>query len=215
MKNFNKKLLYLGLSFFMAFILWTALVCVIDVSAVGPTGSLVGFSRMNVLFHDITGLNMDLYTITDWLGLVPVATVLGFAVLGVTQWIKRKKLKLVDYSIFVLAGFYVVVIAIYIFFEVCVINYRPVLINGVLEPSYPSSTTLLTMTVMPTAIIQLNNRIKSIFVRKIVSFVIVAFVVFMVVGRLFSGVHWVSDIIGGALISAGLVSTYCFVSKLR
>ena len=89
-----------------------------------------------------------------------------------------------------------------------VINYRPVLIEGYLEASYPSSTTLLVLCMMPTAKMQLDGRIKNPAVRKIVGLAIVVFTVFMVVGRLVSGVHWITDIAGGVLLSAGLVMLY-------
>ena len=99
-------------------------------------------------------------------------------------------------------------------FEIVVINYRPVLIEGILEASYPSSTTMLVMCVMPTAVMQFNSRIKSKALRNIVAATIIAFIAFMVIGRLVSGVHWFTDIVGGALLSAGLVTMYYSVSKM-
>ena len=158
---------------------------------------------------------MSLYTITDWLGLVPFGIVVGFGTLGLIQLIKRKHLSKVDYSILALGGFYIVVMAVYVLFEVFIVNYRPVLIGGVLEASYPSSTTMLVMCVMPTAIMQFNARIKNETLKRCISCAIIAFIVFMVTGRLISGVHWFTDIIGGALISAGLVLMYRYVSGLE
>ena len=100
------------------------------------------------------------------------------------------------------------VIAVYVLFEYVVVNRRPVLIDGYLEASYPSSTTMLVMCVMPTAIMQLRSRIKNGMLRRVIVGVITIFIAFMVIGRLVSGVHWVTDIIAGALISAGLVVAY-------
>lgn len=157
---------------------------------------------------------MTLYTITDWLGLVPVFFALGFAILGLVQWIRRKHICKVDANLLILGGFYLAVIAAYLFFETNVINYRPILINGYLEASYPSSTTILVMCVMPTAVMQLNIRIKNPSLRHCAAFAIIGFIVFMVVGRLISGVHWFSDIIGGALLSTGLVMLYRFFCNL-
>ena len=191
-----------------AFALWTIAISLIDVQAIGPQGSTVGFATLNSMVHKLTGVHMQLYTITDWLGLVPVAFIFGFALLGLIQWIKRKHILKVDGSILVLGGFYMVVMAAYLFFERFVINYRPVLIEGFLEASYPSSTTLLVMCVMPTAMMQLCARIKNRILKRCVAVAIAAFIVFMVVGRLVSGVHWLTDIIGGALLSAGLVMMY-------
>ena len=135
-----------------------------------------------------------------------------FALLGLVQWIKKKSILKVDLNILVLGGFYIIVIFFYLFFEEVVINFRPVLINGYLEASYPSSTTLLVLCVMPTALMQLNLRIKNSLLKKVVKTVIIAFIAFMVLGRLISGVHWITDIVGGALLSCGLVLLYKFFS---
>lgn len=191
-----------------AFVLWTVAVRIMDVQAIGPLESTVGFAALNRFVHECTGVHMHLYTITDWLGLVPLCFIVGFAVLGLQQWLQRKSILKVDFSILVLGGFYLVVMGVYILFEKFIVNYRPVLINGFLEASYPSSTTLLVMCVMPTTSMQLNLRIKCKPLRKCASFAILLYTGFMVIGRLISGVHWFSDIIGGILLSAALVMMY-------
>ena len=204
----KRKNFYIGLGLLVLFIIWTVALHFVDVGAIGPQGSSVGFATLNKIIHNITGVHMSLYTITDWLGLVPICFIMGFGVLGLCEWIKRKKLFKVDYNILVLGGFYIIVMIIYIFFEMFVVNYRPILINGYLEASYPSSTTMLVMCVMPTAIMQFNTRIKNSIFRRCVAFIITAFIVFMVIERLVSGVHWFSDIVGGAMLSSGLVMIY-------
>ena len=204
----KKKKFCIALGLLGAFALWTIVISLIDVQAIGPQGSTVGFATLNSMVHKLTGVHMQLYTITDWLGLVSVAFGFGFALLGLAQWIKRKNILKVDRSILILGAFYIVTLAAYLFFESYVINYRPVLIAGYLEASYPSSTTLLVLCVMPTAGMQLQGRIKSHALRKVVTVAITAFIVFMVAGRLVSGVHWLTDIIGGILLSAGLVMIY-------
>ena len=208
MKKQSKRNFCTALGLLGAFVLWTAAVSLIDVQAIGPQGSAVGFAAVNRFVHNLTGVHMTLYTLTDWLSLVPFSFVVGFGVLGLLQWVKRKKLLNVDRSILTLGGFYGVVMAAYLFFEVYAVNYRPVLIEGVLEASYPSSTTMLVLTVMPTAIMQLSTRIKNRVLRQTVISIIVVFIVFMVVARLVSGVHWFTDIVGGILLSAGLVMMY-------
>ena len=213
MKKKNRKGLIVGTVLLVAFVLWTVAVKFIDVQPIGPEGSVVGFATVNRFVHELTGANMSLYNITDLLGLAPLGFVMGFGTLGLVQWIKRKHILKVDYSILVLGGFYIVVMAVYVLFEMLTLNYRPVLINGVLEASYPSSTTMLVMCVMPTAIMQFNERIINSVLRRSVSIVITAFVAFMVIGRLVSGVHWFTDIVGGALLSAGLVVLYYSVSS--
>ena len=204
----NKTNLLTSIALFIAFALWTALICIVDVSPIGPNNSMVGFATLNKAVHSLTGVNMTLYVITDWLGLVPIITAFCFAVLGLIQLIKRKSILRVDRSIIALGIFYIAVITTYILFEYVVINYRPVLINGYLEASYPSSTTMLTLTVMITAIMQLQDRIKNNALKNAITLIIALFTAFMVIGRILSGVHWITDIIGGALISAALITLY-------
>lgn len=208
MKRKMRKSLGVSIGMLLAFALWTALVCLVDVKPIGPEGSFVGFATLNGYVHGLTGVNMWLYDLTDWLGLLPIAVVFGFAILGLVQWIGRKSILKVDRSIIVLGVFYAAVFAVYLLFEIVPVNYRPVLIEGILESSYPSSTTMLVMCVMPTAIMQLRSRIKGKTAKTCVTAALIAFTAFVVIGRLMSGVHWASDIIGGALISASLVSAY-------
>ena len=213
MKRKSRILRLIGVSLLASFVLWTVLVCFVDVRAIGPNESSVGFATLNGYVHNLTGVSMLLYLVTDWLGIVPIAVAVGFAVFGLVQWIKRKSLFKVDRSILVLGGFYIVVFAVYVLFEFYVINYRPTLIDLYLEASYPSSTTMLVTCVMSTAMMQLRARIKNKIFNRCVMLMIAAFTAFMVIARLVSGVHWVSDIIGAVLVSAGLVITYASVSE--
>ena len=208
MKKENKPIFALGIGLLAAFGLWPLAVCLIDVQPIGPDGSAVGFAALNGFLHRLTGVHWWLYTLTDWLGLIPLAVAALFGLLGLCQLIRRNSLWQVDGSILVLGGFYVAVIAVFLLFEKCIVNYRPVLIEGVLEASYPSSTTLLTMCVMPTAALQLRSRIHKPGLRTALIAAIWLFTALMVLGRLISGVHWFTDIVGGALLSAGLVTLY-------
>lgn len=213
MKKTKGKLLGIAGMLLTAFVLWTLAVQYIDVQAIGPNGSSVGFAALNGWVHDLTGVHMGLYVLTDWLGLVPMGFVLGFAVLGLVQWMRRRKLFRVDHDILVLGGFYLLVLILYLVFETVAVNARPVLIDGRLEASYPSSTTMLVLCVMPTAMMQLRARIRNTKVRTIVLTILAVFTACMVVGRLIAGVHWFTDIIGGVLLSAGLVVLYRAVEK--
>lgn len=214
MNRTNRRRFCLAVCFVAAFTLWTVLICIVDVKPIGPGGSTVGFATVNQFVHDLTGVHMTLYTITDWLGLVPLLFAMGFAFLGLLQWIRRKKLTRVDRSILLLGGFYLATMAAYVFFENVVVNYRPVLIDGFLEASYPSSTTMLAMCVMPTAIMQFHTRIKNNRLRQCTDILMTVFILFMVVGRLISGVHWFTDIVGGILLSTGLVLLYRAIADL-
>ena len=208
MNTTHRKILWISIGLLAAFALWTVALRYIDVAPIGPRDSSVGFATVNGFFHRLTGVHMTLYVVTDWLGLVPIAVAFGFAILGLVQWIRRRHILRVDRSILMLGGFYLIVMAVYILFEYIVINRRPILIDGYLEASYPSSTTMLVMCVMPTAMMQCNARIKKDTARRCVAAVIVAFTAFMVIGRLLSGVHWLTDIVGGSLFSTGIVLLY-------
>ena len=213
--SLNKKYLSLSSLLLLSFLLWTAAVTAMDVQPIGPNGSPVGFAGLNSFVHRLTGVHMALYVLTDWLSLIPAMVILGFGTLGLVQWIRRKSLRKVDPSILVLGGFYVVTGAAYLFFEKVVVNYRPILMEGVPEASYPSSTTVLILCVMSTACLQLRERMGNPLLRKWLLFLIGGFTVFMVMGRLLSGVHWITDIIGGILLSFGLVALYAAITEKR
>lgn len=197
-----------GALLLLAFLLWTILIQVVDVQPVGPKGSAVGFAAFNLWFHNLTGVHMTLYTITDWLGLVPIAVCLCFGALGLVQLVRRRSLLRVDADILLLGIYYVLVIFGYLFFEMVPVNYRPILINGVLEASYPSSTTLLVLSVMPTLWYQVARRTENTASRTAAAWFASGFSVFMVLGRLVSGVHWATDIFGSVLLSTGLFLLY-------
>lgn len=208
MKKNEKRALGSGIIFTSAFVVFTVLVQIVDVKPFGQNGTNIGFADFNCWFHKLTGVNMTIYTITDWLGLVPLFICMVFGILGLIQLIKRRSLLKVDKDIMILGVYYIVVIAAYIFFEIIPINYRPILIDGVLEASYPSSTTLLVVCVMPTLVEQLGRRMKDSVLKKVILVITVSFSVYMVLGRLISGVHWFTDIFGALLLSAGLFGIY-------
>ena len=208
MKDNGKKGLAAGAGLLAAFALWTLLIRTVDVRRIGPRESSVGLAAVNGWFHQLTGVHWTIYTLTDWLGLVPIAVCACFGVLGLAQWISRRSLKRVDADILLLGGYYILVILGYLLFEMVPINYRPVLIDGVLEASYPSSTTLLVLSVMPTLVFQANRRAKKTETKAAAAGFALLFSAFMAGGRLISGVHWLTDIVGAALLSAGLYLLY-------
>ena len=213
MKDTRKRDLLEGIVLVAAFALWTVAIRLIDVQNASPLGSEVGFATINVWFHRLTGVHMLIYTITDWLGLVPIIICMCFGVLGLVQMIHRRSLLKVDSDILLLGAYYVVVILGYLLFEMIPINYRPILIGGNLEASYPSSTTLLVLSVMPTLKYQSERRIAKPVTRKAIAVFVIVFSAFMVLGRLIAGVHWVTDIVGSVFLSSGLFMIYRFMAE--
>lgn len=203
-----KKLFIMGVILVSAFVLWTMLIQTVDVQSVGQNGTSVGFATLNCWFHNLTGVHMVFYCITDWLGLVPIFSFMFFGGVGFVQLIKRRSFLKVDTDIIFLGVYYIIVVLGYLIFETIPINYRPILIDGIAEVSYPSSTTLLVLSVMPTIRFQAERRINNTLIKKIISVSVILFSLFMVVGRVASGVHWLTDIIGSVFLSEGLYLIY-------
>lgn len=215
MRKQEKQYLRAGSFLLVLFALWTVLVQRVDVHPMGQTGTAVGFAALNGWVHGMTGVHLWLYTLTDWLGLIPVFVCLLFGAVGAVQLFTRKDLRKVDLDILLLGVYYVLVVVCYLVFEQVPINYRPILIEGRMEASYPSSTTLLVLSVMPTLVLQGRRRLTSRTVQRWVTGCSMVFSVFMVVGRLISGVHWLTDIVGSVLFSMGLFCLYRAAIKER
>ena len=208
MKRNENRRLWAGIGLLAVFALWTVLIRCVDVRTVGPEGTAVGLAAFNLWFHRRSGIHMTLYTITDWLGLVPIGVCLCFGAVGLVQAVRRRRLLRVDADILLLGLYYILVIAGYLVFEMIPINYRPILVGGALEASYPSSTTLLVLSVMPTLKLQTDRRARRPRIRKATGIFVITFSAFMVIGRLIAGVHWATDIIGAVFLSMGLFSLY-------
>ena len=208
MKEKGRRLLFLGSIFIVAFVVWTLLIQKVDVQPLGANETNIGFATINCWFHKLTGVHMGIYHITDWLGLVPVLICMIFGCVGFVQLIKRRSFLKVDCDIIFLGIYYMIVIGGYLIFEMVPINYRPILIGGFREASYPSSTTLLVLCVMSTLTEQMNRRSKNATVKGLVKVFVICFSLFMVLGRLISGVHWLTDIVGSIMLSAGLFCIY-------
>jgi undecaprenyl-diphosphatase len=198
----------LSLVSLVLFVLWTVIVGSVDVMAIGPLGSSVGLAGMNGAFRDLIGVRWELYWLTDILGLVPILIALCYAAVGAYQLIRRRSLLLVDRRILSLGALYVVFGAVFLYFELIPLNFRPVLIDGVLEASYPSSTTLMCTTVVPSFLLDVRTRVAKKWIYTLIFVVSMLFLAFTVTARILSGVHWISDIIGGVLISLALLFGY-------
>lgn len=203
----KKKNLYISIFLIFLSVLFTILVKVIDVKPIGPNNSKVGFSFINEFFHKSIGVNMVWYKITYILGIIIILIAVSYALIGIIQLLKRKSIKKVDREIILLGIFYIVIAVIYVFFEKFIVNYRPILMEGVLSASYPSSHTLLAICICVSSIMVNNKIFKNEFTN---SFNVILFILLLVVviGRFISGVHWASDIIGGMIISSSLLMSF-------
>ena len=122
----------------------------------------------------------------------------------------------VDFAIYAMAVIYVITALFYLMFEVVIINYRPILEDGELEASFPSSHTMLAVSVFGSAIVYAIYRIKDDLIKKIVVIASAILAAGMALGRLISGVHWFTDILGGVLLGCAIVSLYmAFVLSIK
>ena len=188
-------------------VVFTILVKVVDVKQVGVNETSIGFATINQFVFKTIGVHMIWYHITDWLGLVPFFMAMAYAIVGVSQLVKRRSFLKVDKEIIILGLFYVIVIALYVFFEKVIVNYRPILMNGFLEASYPSSHTLMTICICGSSVI-VNRKLFDNRIGKVMNVFSVVIIWVSVVGRLISGVHWFSDIVGGMVISMALLVVF-------
>ena len=189
------------------------LVKTVDVQQIGPEETSIGFAGINKTMNEATGLNMTLYKITEVLGLLALAVAGCFALLGLVQLIKRKSFAKVDPEIYALAGLYVVVLMLYVIFEKVIINYRPVIMPDEehVEASFPSSHTMLGFVIMGSTFIVIDKYIKNESICRLIRIVSILILIAIVFGRLFSGVHWLTDILGGVLISSALLFIFSAV----
>lgn len=209
----KRKNIIISSSLILTAIIITILIKFVDIQAIGPNNSSVGFATINKFFVDTIGVNMIFYHITDWLGFLPIILAVSYAVIGLIQLIKRKSLKKIDKEIWILGLFYIIVVGLYIFFEKVIVNYRPVLMDGYLEASYPSSHTLMAICLCGSAII-INKKLFSNLLSKIVNISSLVIMILTIIGRLISGVHWFSDILGGIVISSALLMTFYTIIQL-
>ena len=187
-------------------ILYIVLLKTIDVRPIGPYHTKVGFATINNFVHVYLPKNTPWYKITKYLGYLTFLIVVYYAWVGLSQLIKYKSIKKVDKKIILLGLFYILVGIVYVFFEKVIINYRPILMNKELEASFPSSHTMLALCVCGSSLIMSKYRIKDKKKKSILDMITWSLMIVLVVGRVLSGVHWLTDIIGSVIISAFLLS---------
>ena len=201
---------------FLLFVLFTVVVSTVDVRPIGPEGSEVGLATLNGFVFQKLGVHMIWYSITDRLGVVALLTAFCFVIIELIQIVNKKSLLKVDIRIILLGIYYVIVIAAYVFFEIFIINYRPIILEESvgLEASYPSSHTMLVICIMGSANVLFQQMIQNKMIRVIMNALSVLVIVVTAVGRMISGVHWFTDIVGGMLLGITMIQLYASVLQL-
>lgn len=215
--NISKLMYILSGVLAIAFILLIVLLKTVDVEMVILTGKEIGLASLNKSIFNKFGVNDFWYNLTEVFGYISLATVAYFGVLGLIQLIKRKSLKSVDKDIIIYGLFIGLIIIFYVIFEIIPINHRPILLEGSLESeaSFPSSHTFLTLAIMGMSIIEIKDKIKNKYLKWcLISFCFIISLL-TVIGRLLSGVHWFTDILGGVFLACSLVTLfYGLIKKL-
>ena len=210
----KKNALIWSAIFLALFLLLILLVRTVDVAPIGPAGTSVGLSSVNQAVRTGIGTHASVYKLTQVTGYLAILLAACLAVLGGFQLIARRSLKKVDSCLLRLAALYVALGVVYIFFEKVIVNYRPVIMEGdtLPEASFPSSHTMLACTIYLSAFMILDRYVKNPRLSVLLKALCVALAVVTVLGRLVSGVHWFTDILGGVLISGALLC--CFSAFL-
>ena len=198
------------------FIILIVLLKTVDVATIGPEGTSIGLSHINTAVNEALGKSNLWYNITKGMEIIADLTVLIFGLVGGVQLIKRKSLKKVDKDILALGGLYAIMAGMYALFEVVIINYRPIIMEGDehVEASFPSSHTMLICVIMGSAIMLMSKYIKNEYFSVILSILCGTVMVVMAMGRLLAGVHWLTDIAGGVLISITLLAVFAGIRDI-
>lgn len=206
-----KKTLWAAFVLTALFLIFTVLVCTVDVQPIGPQDTNVGFAGLNEKAHTLFGENVLLYRVTELLGYIAITVAAFFGVVGLCQWIRRKNILKVDRDILALGVLFIVVISFYVSFNKVAVNYRPMILPGEteLEASFPSSHTMLALTVFGGAMIILREKVTDRVLRVVLTVLFSVLIAVTVIGRLLSGAHWLTDIIAGVLLSAALLAWFC------
>lgn len=209
----NKKtrvspLLIVGAAFFCLFIVFTILVKTVDVTYFPTEETTIGFSSLNLTVFQALGTNDLSFEVSEVMGLLILTAPVFFAFLAFSQWVKRKSLLKIDHDLWILFATYALTIAFYALFEIIVINYRPILVNDLIEASYPSSHTLLAIVIGGTSFLEVKNRMKWVWLKVSLMVLLSFLTVAIPMLRLLSGVHWLTDIIAGILLGTSMLFLY-------
>lgn len=212
MKNIRNIIMSVIMTIFSGVFVY--LVKTVDVKAIGPNKSSVGFSGINKAYADMVGSNMTIYKLTEIFGLLVFIIVGIYGLIGIYQLFKRKSLFKVDREIIGLGILYVLMISLYLIFDKIAINYRPIIIDGELEPSFPSSHTMLAICTCVSSLMVYKKYVPSKF-NYLILFSTVLLLTLVFLGRTISGVHWISDILGGVIISLTLLTYFYTIIKWK
>ncbi len=212
---------------FVLFVVFTVLISAVGVGktpvkVVGADGVIqpgeeisVGFSGLNTAASDALGYSGTWYKLSKYLGYVCILAAGALCLWAVWQAISRHGIAQMDRDLSCFCLLMIAMLIFYALFEVLKLNYRPVMLEGKLDASYPSTHTLVALCGAGGAAIFVS-RLKIRRELRLAGIGILGLAAFLtVLCRLLSGVHWVTDILGGVLLSAALVQLYLTLLRDR
>lgn len=201
----------------LLFVILIIMLRTVNVAQIGPDGTSIGLSSINGAVFRLTGVSGGWYSFSEILGYLAILIAAGFAVLGAVQLIRRRSLMEVDREILSLGLLYAVTVVLYVVFTKVTVNYRPALMPGEqeLEASFPSSHTMLACVIFISAAMIIGRYLKAAGACRIVRIVLWVLAGLTVAARLLSGAHWLTDILGGVLLSMVLLGVFAAVVSDR
>ncbi|MBQ6504629.1 MAG: phosphatase PAP2 family protein [Flexilinea sp.] len=216
MKSVPKETVRTALLMTVLAIAATIIVATVDVQPVGVEGTNLGLATINTGFFSRVGQSETFFKISKVAGYICFATAGGFGIFFLLQLIQRKSLSKVDRNLSVLMLLYILTLSLYLLFDkVLIINYRPILRDKGLESSYPSTHVMIAWVVMVSAIDQWSIYIKNEKTLTVVVICSFAVMLVTILARALSGVHWLTDILGGILMGDMLIAWYRYAASRK
>lgn len=199
MKKFFNKNSIIGLSFLGLFLLLIILLQ-FDKNIITISGKEVGLSHINDLIDYKSNKKLDI--ISDILLYTSFIVAIAGVVIGLYQLITRKSLFKVDSFIIIFGIFLVAAVILWILFDYVIkINYRPLNPN---EGSFPSTHVLLTVFLTNVGGLMLAKYCKNTTLIIVAYVVSLLFIILVVLFRILSGMHYITDVFGGLFLGFSL-----------
>ena len=218
----KKSPLTITLILFALFFAYTCACLMVDVAQFAPQSvngdaiestqtTDIGFQKLNLSVHNALGFRQVFYRLSEYIGYLALLAGACIGLIWLLRLIKTKKLLGVDAGLNAAIAAMALMVVFYVLFEALKLNFRPVILDDGLEASYPSSHTLLGCVVFGCAAMVSADIFKDKGLARSVSALCYIIAAVLTLFRALSGVHWISDIIGGVILSAAILSLAHFI----
>lgn len=196
----KKRYLIISCASLLLFLLFLIMLYTVDVKNIGAGVTKVGLCFINN--HSFMASNASMWDkISDVCMYLGIGVIGALFILGVVQLIQRKNILKVDKEILVFGCLVVLMIIIWLFFDkVLIVNNRPILVDGKVECSFPSTHIMITSFALLSGSYYLFKKInkKHLTIIMYVASAIIVTICFL--GRVLSGMHFLTDAVCGLLM---------------